>query len=121
MRGTAGAGGDPGRGEVVGRGMKAMKRTLTALALTGGAALALTPLTAHAADGGEGATLGGQPPVKRVVGIVNHPGQAMDDTRTAVAITGAAVGSAANSTNSSLAGAGGALDAGVPDAPKVKG
>lgn len=45
----------------------------------------------------------------------------MDDTRTAVAITGAAVGSATNSTNSSLAGAGGALDSGVPDAPKIKG
>ncbi|MFF5706210.1 hypothetical protein ACFY7H_27555 [Streptomyces sp. NPDC012794] len=98
-----------------------MKRTLSVLALTGGAALALTPLTAHAADGADGATLGGQPPLKRVVDIVDHPGQAVTDAKTAIAVTGAAASGAAKSTNTSLAGAGDALDAGVPDAPKVKG
>ncbi|MEU9036146.1 hypothetical protein AB0D45_14760 [Streptomyces sp. NPDC048352] len=97
--------------------MKAMKRTLSVLALTGGAALALTPLTAHAADG---PTVEGQPVVKRVADIADHPGQAVKDAKTALAVTSSAAGSATRSTNSSLAGAGTALDAGVPDAPKVK-
>ncbi|MFD3541160.1 hypothetical protein ACFWUQ_16920 [Streptomyces sp. NPDC058662] len=96
--------------------MNAMKRTLSALVLTGGAALALTPAVAHADEPAAQA-----PPVaQRVTEIVDHPGQAVQDTRTALAVTAAAAGSATKSTNASLGSAGGALDAGLPKPPQVR-
>lgn len=92
-----------------------MKRTLSALVLSGGAALALTPVTAHAAD----APAPQAPPIAdRVIDIVDHPGQTVQDTKTALGVTAAAAGSATQATNSSLSGAGTALS-GLPDAPKV--
>ncbi|GAA0303481.1 hypothetical protein GCM10010302_47510 [Streptomyces polychromogenes] len=97
--------------------MTAIKRTLSALVLTGGAALALTPAAAQAADG---PTLESQPVVERVVDIAGHPGQAVQDTKTALAVTGAAANSATKSTQGSLAGADTALDNGLPHAPTVK-
>ncbi|RKT06216.1 hypothetical protein BX286_4254 [Streptomyces sp. 3211.6] len=96
--------------------MTAIKRTLSALALTGGAALALTP-SAHAADG---PTLGNQPVVERVVDIAGHPGQAMKDTKTALDVTTAVAGSATKSTQGSLAGADTGLAGGLPQAPSVR-
>ncbi|MDH6545491.1 hypothetical protein M2167_008063 [Streptomyces sp. SPB4] len=118
MRGTPAAGGDPRRGEVVGPCMKAMKRTLTALLLSGGAAIALTPAAAHAADGNATAV---KPLAKRVGQIVDHPGQAVQDTKTAVGVTAQAAGTASKATDASLTGAGTALSAGLPKAPKVGG
>ncbi|MFD3549828.1 hypothetical protein ACFWUW_30320 [Streptomyces sp. NPDC058655] len=96
--------------------MNAMKRTLSALVLTGGAALALTPVAAHAADE---PAIQGPPITQRVTDIVDHPGQAIQDTKTAVEVTGSAAGSATGAMDSSLAGAGGALAAGLPKAPQV--
>ncbi|WP_329384159.1 hypothetical protein OG625_22750 [Streptomyces sp. NBC_01351] len=93
-----------------------MKRTLAALVLSGGAALALTPIAAHA-DGGMPQ---GVPLTERVGEIVDHPGQAVQDTKTAVGITTQAAGSATKATDSSLAGAGSALHAGLPKAPSVR-
>ncbi|MFJ8166773.1 hypothetical protein ACIRBY_38450 [Streptomyces sp. NPDC096136] len=98
--------------------MTAIKRTLSALVLTGGAALALTPVAAHAADGPSTETQG-QPVVERVVDIAGHPGQAVQDTKTALAVTTAAAGSATKSTQGSLAGADTALSGGLPHAPSV--
>ncbi|MBZ9596419.1 hypothetical protein K7B06_15155 [Streptomyces erythrochromogenes] len=97
--------------------MTVMKRTLAALVLSGGAALALVP-AAHAADEPSAAT-GAAPLVGRVVEIADHPAQTVQDTKTAVAVTQGAVGSAAKATDSSLGGAGSALDAGLPKTPKV--
>ncbi|MFG2337403.1 hypothetical protein [Streptomyces yangpuensis] len=94
--------------------MTAMKRTLAALVLSGGAALVLVP-AAHAADEPSAAA----PLVGRVVEIADHPAQTVQDTKTAVAVTQGAVGSAAKATDSSLGGAGSALDAGLPKTPKV--
>ncbi|MEV7525095.1 hypothetical protein [Streptomyces sp. NPDC091371] len=96
-----------------------MKRTLAALVLSGGAALALTPIAAHA-DGMPQGMPQGVPLTERVGDIVDHPGQAVQDTKTAVAITTQAAGTATKATDSSLAGAGGALNAGLPKAPKVR-
>ncbi|MCX4692735.1 hypothetical protein [Streptomyces sp. NBC_01408] len=96
--------------------MNAMKRTLSALVLTGGAALALTPVAAHADE----PAIQGPPITQRVTDIVDHPGQAVQDTKTAVGVTAAAAGSATKATESSLGGAGTALSSGLPDAPKVK-
>ncbi|MFD8979815.1 hypothetical protein [Streptomyces sp. NPDC059564] len=93
--------------------MTAMKRTLAALLLSGGAALVLTPAVAHAA-GGDGPSVA--PIAKRVGDIAGHPGQAVKDTKTAVGVTAQAAGSA---SGSSLTGAGTALGAGLPKAPKV--
>ncbi|MFE5807518.1 hypothetical protein OG444_17015 [Streptomyces sp. NBC_01232] len=96
--------------------MNALKRTLTALVVSGGAALALTPVAAHADEPAAQA-----PPVAgRVVDIVDHPGQAVQDTKTAVGATASAAGSAAQATDSSLKGAGSALAAGLPKPPKVE-
>lgn len=96
--------------------MNAMKRTLSALVLSGGAALALTPVAAQAAEPAPQA-----PPVAgRVLDIVGHPGQALEDTKTAVGVTAAAAGTATQATESSLGGAGNALSGGLPDAPTVK-
>ncbi|MGW5850964.1 hypothetical protein ACWFQ8_23970 [Streptomyces sp. NPDC055254] len=96
--------------------MNAMKRTLSALVLTGGAALALTPALAHADE-----SAAQVPPVaQRVTEIVDHPGQAVQDTKTALDVTTAAAGSATTSTNTSLASAGGALAAGLPKTPQVR-
>ncbi|THA85611.1 hypothetical protein [Streptomyces sp. A0592] len=95
--------------------MTAMKRTLAALVLSGGAALALVP-AAHAADEPSGAA----PLVGRVVDIADHPAQTVQDAKTAVAVTQGAVGSATKATDSSLGGAGTALDAGLPKTPKVE-
>ncbi|MGW0395957.1 hypothetical protein ACWDYJ_34885 [Streptomyces sp. NPDC003042] len=96
--------------------MNAIKRTLAALVLSGGgAALALTPAVAHAEEPAVQAT----PITERVGDIVDHPGQAVEDTKTAVAVTAAVAGSATKATDSSLAGAGSALDAGLPKTPKV--
>ncbi|MFJ1568188.1 hypothetical protein [Streptomyces erythrochromogenes] len=91
-----------------------MKRTLAALVLSGGAALALVP-AAHAADEPSGAA----PLVGRVVDIADHPAQTVQDAKTAVAVTQGAVGSATKATDSSLGGAGTALEAGLPKTPKV--
>lgn len=115
IRGMRGLTGDPGSGRVVGRGMNALKRTLSALVLTGGAALALTPVAAHADE----PAIQGPPITQRVTDIVDHPGQAVQDTKTAVEVTGAAAGAATGAMDSSLTGAGGALSAGLPKAPKV--
>lgn len=97
--------------------MTAMKRTLAALMLSGGAALVLTPAVAHAA-GGDGPSVA--PIAKRVGDIAGHPGQALQDTKTAVGVTAQAAGSASKATDASLTGAGGALSAGLPKAPRVK-
>ncbi|MFD3695730.1 hypothetical protein ACFWUZ_06175 [Streptomyces sp. NPDC058646] len=91
--------------------MNAMKRTLSALVLTGGAALALTPVAAHADE----PAIQGPPITQRVTEIVDNPGQAVQDTKTAVEVTTAAAGTA----DSSLAGAGSALAAGLPKTPTV--
>ncbi|MEU9303056.1 hypothetical protein [Streptomyces sp. NPDC048269] len=84
-----------------------MKRTLSALVLTGGAALALTPVAAHADE----PAVQGPPITQRVGAIVDHPAQTVQDTKMAVGATTAAAGSA-------TAGAGTALSA-LPKTPKV--
>ncbi|MEU8777984.1 hypothetical protein [Streptomyces sp. NPDC048606] len=96
--------------------MNAMKRTLSALVLSGGAALALTPGAALAAEGPD---IQGPPIVKRVTDVVDHPAQTVQDTKTALEVTAGAADSASKATNSSLAGAGTALSAGMPQAPKA--
>ncbi|MER7462854.1 hypothetical protein [Streptomyces sp. NPDC097981] len=94
--------------------MNAMKRSLAALVLSGGA-LALTPVAAHA----DGPSLGAAAPLAHRVGeIADHPAQTVQDTKTAVAVTASAAGSAAKAADSSLVGAGGALH-GLPKAPAV--
>lgn len=95
--------------------MNAMKRTLSALVLSGGAALALTPVAAHA----EETTPQAPPLAARVVDIVDHPAQTVQDTKTALDVTTAAAGTATEATNSSLSGAGTALSGGLPKTPKV--
>ncbi|OEJ32404.1 hypothetical protein [Streptomyces subrutilus] len=95
--------------------MNAMKRTLSALVLSGGAALALTPVAAHADEPAEAPPVAG-----RVLEIVDHPGQTVQDTKTALGVTAAAAGSATKATDSSLSGAGNALSGGLPSAPKVR-
>ncbi|MEU3061009.1 hypothetical protein AB0P12_05290 [Streptomyces subrutilus] len=92
-----------------------MKRTLSALVLTGGAALALTPVAAHADE----PAIQGPPITQRVGDIVSRPGQAVEDTKTALEVTTAAAGSATGATDTSLAGAGSALTGGLPKAPKA--
>ncbi|AXE26776.1 hypothetical protein C0216_28080 [Streptomyces globosus] len=122
-----GPGGDPRARQVVVRGMSAkntqnakhaknaVKRGLTALALSTGA-LGLAAGAAHA----DGTSLQAAAPLaKRVGDIVDHPGQAVQDTKTALAVTGAAADSATKSTSASLAGAGGALQT-LPQGPAVK-
>ncbi|WP_251049655.1 MULTISPECIES: hypothetical protein [unclassified Streptomyces] len=92
-----------------------MKRSLAALVLSGGVALALSPAIAHA---GESANPG--PPIaKRLGDIVDHPGHAVHDTKTAVGVTASAAGSAAKATDGSLSGTGSALTGGLPKTPKV--
>ncbi|MFB7255013.1 hypothetical protein [Streptomyces nojiriensis] len=94
--------------------MNALKRTLAALLVSGGA-LALVPAAAHADEAPDQA-----PPIAgRVVDIVDHPSQAVQDTKTAVGVTAQAAGSAGQAADSSLKGAGSALTAGLPTAPKV--
>ncbi|WP_406183294.1 hypothetical protein [Streptomyces sp. NBC_01006] len=97
--------------------MNVMKRRLAALVLTSGAAFALSPLAAHADT--KGPTIEGQPVTKRITEIANHPGQAVDDTKTALAVTTSAAGSATHATDTSLAGAGNAFD-GLPKTPSVR-
>lgn len=98
--------------------MNAIKRSFAALVLSGGAALALCPAVAHAAD--EPAIQG--PPITQRVGeIVDHPGGAVKDAKTAVEITASAAGSASKATDASLGGAGTALSSGLPKPPKVRG
>ncbi|MET9320199.1 hypothetical protein ABZX75_08445 [Streptomyces sp. NPDC003038] len=92
-----------------------MKRTLAALVLSGGAALALTPVVAHADE----APVEGPPITQRVGEIVADPGQAMEDTKTAVGTAASVVGSSTKATDTSLAGAGSALDSGLPKSPKA--
>lgn len=75
------------------------------------------PLAAHADT--KGPTIEGQPVTKRITDIANHPGQAVDDTKTALAVTASAAGSATHATDTSLAGAGNAID-GLPKAPSVR-
>ncbi|WP_406512275.1 hypothetical protein OG851_17950 [Streptomyces sp. NBC_00161] len=95
--------------------MNAMKRSLAALVLSGGA-LALPPVAAHA----DGPTLGAAAPLAHRVGdIANHPGQAVQDTKTAVAVTTSAAGSATKATDTSLSGAGTALQR-LPKAPAIR-
>ncbi|MFD9480718.1 hypothetical protein [Streptomyces nojiriensis] len=95
--------------------MNALKRTLAALVVSGGA-LALVPAAAHADEAPDQAP----PVVGRVVDIVDHPTQAVQDTKTAVGVTTQAAGSAGQATDSSLKGAGTALTAGLPTTPKVR-
>ncbi|MCX4543045.1 hypothetical protein [Streptomyces sp. NBC_01565] len=95
--------------------MAFMKRGLAALVLSGGAALALTPVAAHA----EGPEIKGPPITQRVGEIVDHPGSAVRDTKTAVGAAATAVGSTTQATEGSLSGAGPALKSGLPHAPKV--
>ncbi|MCJ1679144.1 hypothetical protein MTF65_17720 [Streptomyces sp. APSN-46.1] len=95
--------------------MNPIKRSLAALVLSGGAALALTPVAAHADE----PAVQGAPITQRVGEIVDHPGQAVQDTKTAVGVTAKAAGSATGATGPSLAGADSALRAGLPNAPKV--
>ncbi|MFJ7588242.1 hypothetical protein ACIQZO_12835 [Streptomyces sp. NPDC097617] len=95
--------------------MNALKRTLAALVVSGGA-LALVPAAAHADE----PAAQGTPIVERVGDIVDHPSHAVQDTRTAVGVTTSAAGSATRATDSSLTGTGSALAAGLPSAPKVK-
>ncbi|WP_374774446.1 hypothetical protein OG756_17140 [Streptomyces sp. NBC_01310] len=91
--------------------MNAMKRTLAALVVSGGAVLVLTPVAAHA-DGPAGQA----PPVaQRVVDIVDHPAQTVQDAQTAVKVTTSAVGSAGAATK----GADSALG-NLPKPPKVE-
>ncbi|MFK0257468.1 hypothetical protein [Streptomyces sp. NPDC090445] len=93
----------------------AVRRGLAALALSSGA-LGLAAGAAHA----DNATLQAAAPLaKRVGDIVDHPGQAVQDTKTALEVTGTVAGAAAKSTETSLAGAGSALQTG-PQAPSVK-
>ncbi|MFG2713937.1 hypothetical protein ACGFX2_25755 [Streptomyces goshikiensis] len=96
--------------------MNPIKRSLAALVLSGGAALALTPVAAHAADE---PAIQGPPITARVGDIVDHPGTAVRDTKTAVGTASTAVGSAAQATGASLTGAGPALRSGLPHAPKA--
>lgn len=96
--------------------MTSLKRTVSALLLTGGAALALTPAAAHADE----RPVEGPPITQRVGEIVDHPGHAVQDANMAVGVTTSAVGSAAKSTNSSLTGTGGVLQAGLPKPPKAE-
>ncbi|MFD4135596.1 hypothetical protein [Streptomyces goshikiensis] len=96
--------------------MNPVKRGLAALVLSGGAALALTPVAAHAADG---PAVQGPPITARVGDIVDHPGSALHDTKTAVGTASTAVGSAAQTTGSSLTGAAPTLSSGLPHAPKI--
>ncbi|WP_327283892.1 MULTISPECIES: hypothetical protein [unclassified Streptomyces] len=96
--------------------MNVMKRRLAALVLTSGAALALTPVAAHA----DGPTLEAAAPLARRVGdVVDHPAHAVQDTKTAVGVTASAARSATKATDSSLAGAGSALG-GLPKPPAVR-
>ncbi|MBT2452469.1 hypothetical protein J7F03_36550 [Streptomyces sp. ISL-43] len=98
--------------------MNAIKRSLAALVLSGGAALALTPAVAHAAE--EPAVQG--PPITQRVGeIVDHPGGTIKDAKTAVEVTASAAGSASKATDATLTGAGTSLSAGLPKTPKVGG
>ncbi|MFG2485789.1 MULTISPECIES: hypothetical protein [Streptomyces] len=95
--------------------MNALKRTLAALVVSGGA-LALTSVAAHADE----PAVQGPPIAQRVGDIVDHPGHAVQDTKTAVGATAQAAGSATQATDSSLKGAGAALTAGLPKTPKVE-
>ncbi|MBT2480029.1 hypothetical protein [Streptomyces sp. ISL-94] len=88
--------------------MTAMKRTLAGLILSGGAALALTPVAAHADESAPQ----GPPITQRLEEIVDHPGHAVQDTKTAVGVTAAAAGSATKGTGTALSG--------LPKPPKVK-
>nr|WSX51343.1 hypothetical protein OG409_21815 [Streptomyces sp. NBC_00974] len=97
--------------------MNAIKRSLAALVLSGGAALAMTPAVAHAADE---PAIQGPPITQRVGDIVDHPGGAIKDAKTAVEVTASAAGSASKATDASLGGAGTALSAGLPKPPQVK-
>ncbi|MFI5619575.1 hypothetical protein [Streptomyces sp. NPDC051567] len=101
---------------------KTMKRTLAGLVLSGGAALALTPAVAHADEPPAEAP----PVVERITEIVDHPGQTLQDTRTALGIAASAAGSSAKATDSSLTGvgpslegAGTALLGGLPSTPSA--
>ncbi len=119
--------GDPGVRQVVQQGMNAMKRSLAALVVLSGGALALTAGAAHADSN---STLQGAAPLAQRVGdVVGHPDHAVQDTKTALAVTGAVTGTAANSAansansslaGSSLAGTGTALQGGLPHAPKAR-
>lgn len=95
--------------------MNPMKRSLAALVLSGGA-LALTAVAAHA----DGPTLEAAAPLAHRVGdIVDHPSQAVQDTKTAVGVTAQAAGSATKATDASLGSAGSALG-GLPKPPAVR-
>ncbi|MFJ7209912.1 hypothetical protein ACIQWR_41150 [Streptomyces sp. NPDC098789] len=96
--------------------MNAMKRTLAALVLSGGAALALTPGLAQAADQ---TTPQGPPITARLGEIVDNPSGAVKDVKTAVGVAAGAAKTSAHATDSSLAGTGTALETGLPKAPKV--
>ncbi|MET9963565.1 hypothetical protein ABZ128_31590 [Streptomyces sp. NPDC006326] len=93
----------------------ALKRSLAALVLSGGAAVVLTPVAAHADD-----HTALTPLAHRVGEIADHPGSAVNDAKTAVAVTASAAGNATKATNSSLTGAGHSLHGNLPKAPKVR-
>ncbi|MDX3534645.1 hypothetical protein PV721_09735 [Streptomyces sp. MB09-01] len=92
--------------------MNAMKRTLAALVVSGGAALALTPVAAHA----DAAPAQAPPVVGRVVDIVDHPHRTVQDAKTAVAVTTSAAGTASGAADTSLKAP---LDS-LPETPAVK-
>ncbi|MER5934891.1 hypothetical protein [Streptomyces sp. NPDC002054] len=91
--------------------MNLMKRTLAALALSGGAAVALVPAVAQVAHAGE-SPLKSTPVTERLVEIVDNPSQTVTDAETAVGV-------AASATDSSLTSAGGALGSSLPKTPSV--
>ncbi|MGW0365310.1 hypothetical protein [Streptomyces sp. NPDC002990] len=101
---------------------KTVKRTLAALVLSGGTALALTPVVAHADE----SPVQGTPITQRVGEIVGNPEQAVEDTKTAVGTAASVAGSSTKAADTSLvgadtslAGAGEALASGLPKSPKV--
>lgn len=93
-----------------------MKRSLAALVLSGGAALALSPAIAHA---DEQPAIQGPAVAQRVGAIVDHPGHAVQDTKKAVGVTASAARSASKATEGPLARAGSALTGGLTKTQKA--
>ncbi|NXY99193.1 hypothetical protein HYE82_33405 [Streptomyces sp. BR123] len=92
---------------------RAVQRALAALALSS-AALGLAAGAAHA----DNATLQAAAPLATRVGdAVDHPDQAVQDAKTALEVTGTVAGAAVKSTETSLAGTGGALRTGPQALP----
>ncbi|RSS74704.1 hypothetical protein [Streptomyces sp. WAC06614] len=90
-----------------------MKRTLAALVLSGGAALALTPAVAQA-DGFPK----GEPLTERLGSMADHPGQTLKEAETGVGVVTSVTSTA---TRSALGSGGSALDGGLPNPPSLGG